>query len=58
MDKIILIKEIYIEAFKNWRNYILEHYFKVFSWICFVLIALAMYALIYRIATGFSFSNL
>lgn len=58
MEKITLVKEIYIEAFRNWRSFILEHYFKVFSWVCFVLLGLAMYALIYRIATGFSFSNL
>jgi hypothetical protein len=58
MEKIILVKEIYIEAFKNWRSYILENYFKIFSWICFVLIAIALYALVYRISTGFSFSNL
>lgn len=58
MEKITLVKEIYAEAFRNWRSYILENYFKVFSWLCFALIALAMYALIYRISTGFSFTNL
>ena len=58
MEKITLVKEIYIEAFRNWRNYILERYFKVFSWACFALLFLATYALIYRVYTGFSFSNL
>ncbi|MDC6404198.1 MULTISPECIES: DUF6747 family protein [Maribacter] len=58
MGNLLLIKEIYIEAFRNWKSYILEHYFKVFSWACFILIALALYALIFRISTGFSFSNL
>ncbi|MDO1512926.1 hypothetical protein Q2T41_09695 [Maribacter confluentis] len=58
MEKIILVKEIYTEAFRNWRSYLLENYFKLFSWLCFILIGLAMYALIYRVSTGFSFSNL
>ncbi|MGB3151188.1 MAG: DUF6747 family protein [Maribacter sp.] len=58
MEKILLVKEIYVEAFKNWRNIILENYFKVFSWICFVLLAITIYAFTYRVLTGFSFGNL
>ncbi|MFS4466237.1 DUF6747 family protein [Maribacter sp. 2210JD10-5] len=58
MEKFLLIKEIYFEAFRNWRNIILENYFKVFSWICFLLIGLVLYAFVFRISTGFSFSNL
>ncbi|WP_405384862.1 DUF6747 family protein [Maribacter sp. LLG6340-A2] len=58
MEKIILVKEIYAEAFRNWRSYLLENYFKMFSWLCFILIGIAIYAIIYRISTGFSFSNL
>ncbi|WP_419213218.1 DUF6747 family protein [Maribacter sp. X9] len=58
MEKITLVKEIYTEAFRNWKNYLLENYFKLFSWMGFALIGLATYALIYRISTGFSFSNL
>ncbi|WP_316933223.1 MULTISPECIES: DUF6747 family protein [Maribacter] len=58
MEKFLLIKEIYVEAFKNWRNFILEHYFKLFSWFCFLLILAATYALVFRVSTGFSFSNL
>lgn len=57
MEKITLVKEIYIEAFKNWKSFILENYFKIFSWLCFILIAIAIYALIYRVSTGFSFGN-
>jgi len=58
MEKIILVKEIYLEAFKDWKSYVLENYFKIFSWICFALIALAIYAFVFRVSTGFSFSNL
>ncbi|WP_339626173.1 DUF6747 family protein [uncultured Maribacter sp.] len=58
MEKITLVKEIYTEAFRNWRSYILENYFKLFSWLCFVLIGLAIYAIVFRISTGFTFSNI
>lgn len=58
MGKFLLIKEIYVEAFRNWKILILENYFKVFSWVCFALLILAVYALIFRISTGFAFSNL
>ncbi|WP_405400132.1 DUF6747 family protein [Maribacter sp. Asnod2-G09] len=58
MEKITLVKEIYVEAFKNWKSFLLEHYFKIFSWLCFLLIAYASYVLIFRVSTGFSFSNL
>ena len=55
MKKILLVKEIYYEAFKNWGNMLLKKYFKVFSWFCFFLLALAAYALIFRMSTGFAF---
>jgi len=58
MDKIVLFKEIYVEAFKNWKYIILKNYFKVFSFVCFALIAITIYALIFRISTGFAFGNL
>ncbi|MCJ7468476.1 MAG: hypothetical protein MUO53_17485 [Maribacter sp.] len=55
MRKLLLIKEIYVEAFKDWTYRLLNKYFKVFSWFCFFLLALAAYALIYRMSTGFAF---
>lgn len=55
MNKLLLVKEIYMEAFKDWTYTILNRYFKVFSWFCFALLAIAAYALIYRISTGFAF---
>lgn len=58
MEKILLVKEIYMEAFKNWKSLILENYFKVFSWICFTLLAITIYAFAFRVFTGFSFGNL
>ena len=58
MDKLLLLKEIYFEAFKNWSSLFLKRYFKVFSWICFALLAVAIYAFVFRVTTGFNFSNL
>ncbi len=55
MEKLLLLKEIYFEAFKNWGSQFLKKYFKVLSWVCFVLIVVSLYALIYRMSTGFAF---
>lgn len=55
MDKILLIKELYLEAFRNWTNIFLKKYFKVFSWFCFALLLITIYAFIFRVATGFAF---
>lgn len=56
MKTTLLIKEIYLEGFKNLGNYILKNYLKVFSWFSFFLIAVALYALVFRISTGFAFN--
>jgi hypothetical protein len=56
MEKLILVKEIYLEAFRNWTNMILNKYFKVFSWFCFSLWLITMYAFIFRVSTGFAFN--
>ncbi|MEB8328243.1 hypothetical protein OO009_02650 [Flavobacteriaceae bacterium KMM 6897] len=53
MTKLLLIKEIYLEGFRNLGHLIIKNYLKVFSWICFALILVAMYALVYRMSTGF-----
>ncbi len=58
MEKILLVKEIYIEAFKNWKHLILKNYFKIFAVVCFTLIAITIYAFIFRLSTGFAFGNL
>lgn len=55
MKKYLLVKEIYLEAFRNLGNIILERYFKVFAWFSFVMFFVVLYAFVYRIATGFAF---
>ncbi|MGB5189520.1 DUF6747 family protein [Robiginitalea sp.] len=56
MEKLILVREIYVEAFRNWTSIILTKYFKVFSWFCFALWLVTMYAFIFRVSTGFAFN--
>ena len=55
MSKFLLVKEIYVEAFKDWTFRILKKYFKIYTWFCFALLGVVVYAFIYRIATGFAF---
>ena len=55
MKKILLIKEIYLEAFRNIGNLILRKYFEFFAWFSFVLFLIALYAFIFRLSTGFPF---
>jgi len=56
MEKLLLVKEIYVEAFKNWGSLILKKYFKFFSWFCFALLFITLYAFIFRLSTGFAFN--
>ncbi|WP_169514971.1 DUF6747 family protein [Arenibacter latericius] len=55
MKHVLLIKEIYLEAFRNWGYIMLKRYFKAFSFFCFFLIAVVIYAFLYRVSTGFVF---
>lgn len=55
MDKLLLVKEIYVEAFRDWTFRVLQKYFKVYSWFCFALLAMVVYAFVYRVTTGFAF---
>ncbi len=55
MSKLLLVKEIYVEAFKDWTLRVLQKYFKVYSWLCFILLGMVIYAFIYRVTTGFAF---
>ncbi|GMN10046.1 hypothetical protein MTsPCn9_15390 [Croceitalea sp. MTPC9] len=55
MKRFLLIKEIYLEGFKNLGHFLVEKYFKIFSWFCFILFFVVLYAFVYRVATGFAF---
>ena len=55
MKTTLLIREIYLEGFRNLGHLIIKNYFKAFAWFSFVLFFIVLYAFIYRVFTGFSF---
>ncbi|WP_373517781.1 DUF6747 family protein [Pricia sp.] len=56
MKTVLLIKNIYLEGFKNIGNYIVRNYFKVFTWFTLAMLAIVIYAFILRLSTGFAFA--
>ncbi|MBT8178071.1 MAG: hypothetical protein KJP14_06950 [Eudoraea sp.] len=55
MKHLLLIKEIYAEAFRNLGSAIVKNYFKIFTWFCLISFIIVLYAFIFRVATGFAF---
>lgn len=55
MKNALLIREIYLEAFRNLGHAFVKLYFKVFSWFCFASFVIVLYAFIVRVTTGFAF---
>ncbi|WP_192877642.1 MULTISPECIES: DUF6747 family protein [Arenibacter] len=55
MNTLILIKEIYKEGFKNLGNKFVKNYFKAFALFGFSMYGVVLYALIFRVSTGFAF---
>ncbi|WP_338039399.1 DUF6747 family protein [Maribacter litopenaei] len=58
MKTFLLFKEIYTEAFRSIQSYIVKHYFKAFAFFTLVMFAIVLYAFLYRVSTGFVFSNI
>lgn len=55
MKTTLLLKEIYLEAFRNLGHFLIKNYFKAFSLFCLALFIITLYAFIFRLATGFAF---
>ncbi|WP_110356223.1 MULTISPECIES: DUF6747 family protein [unclassified Arenibacter] len=55
MKNVLLIREIYLEAFRNLGHAFIKSFFKVMSWFCFASFLIVLYAFIFRITTGFAF---
>ncbi|MGB5369877.1 MAG: DUF6747 family protein [Flavobacteriaceae bacterium] len=55
MKTTLLIKEIYLEGFKNLGHFLIKNYFKLFAWFSFILFFVALYAFVFRVYTGFAF---
>ncbi len=58
MSKLLLFKEIYFEGFRNLGNVLMKNSFKLFTWFCFGLLAIVIYAFAFRLSTGFAFSSI
>jgi hypothetical protein len=55
MKTVLLLKNIYLEGFKNIGNYLVRNYFKVFAWFTLIMFAIVTYAFVFRVITGFAF---
>ena len=55
MKNVHLIREIYLEAFRNMGHAFVKFYFKLMSWFCFASFIIVLYAFVFRITTGFAF---
>ena len=55
MKTVLLIKNIYRDAFTNLGNFITKEFFKVFAWFSFGMFAVVLYAFVFRVITGFAF---
>lgn len=55
MNTLLLVKEIYLDGFKNLGHYIVKNYMKVFAWFSFALFFIALYAFVFRVSTGYAF---
>jgi hypothetical protein len=55
MEKLLLVRESFMEAFRHWGNLILKKHFRAFSWFCFALWVLTLYAFLFRVSRGFDF---
>ena len=55
MKTILLVKDIYREAFIDLGHFITKNYFKAFAWFSFAMFTVVLYAFIFRVVTGFAF---
>ncbi|MEH6681285.1 MAG: DUF6747 family protein [Sediminicola sp.] len=55
MKTVLLVKEIYLDTFRNIGNYLLRNYFKAFAFFSFSMFCIVVYAFVFRLVTGFAF---
>lgn len=55
MKNVLLIKEIYLEAFKELGSKIAKHSFKALALFCATTYFITLYAFAFRVSTGFAF---
>ena len=55
MKTLLLVKEIYLDAFKNLGSFLVRNYFRAFAWFSFAMFVVVVYAFVFRLYTGFPF---
>lgn len=55
MKTILLVRDIYREAFVNLGHFITRNFFRFFAWFSFVMFTVVLYAFVFRVVTGFPF---
>ncbi|MBT8210249.1 MAG: hypothetical protein KJP14_06955 [Eudoraea sp.] len=55
MTTLLHLKEIYLNAFRQFSNYIVRNTLKVLAWFAFAMFLIVLYAFWYRIFSGFPF---
>ncbi|WP_373016929.1 DUF6747 family protein [Muriicola sp.] len=55
MKSVMLMKELYLEAFKSIGNQIAKSYLKILSWLFLSSYIIVVFAFIFRASTGFAF---
>ncbi len=55
MKTVLLITEIYSEAFRDLGHILVKSFFKAFAWFSFLLFLIVMYAFVFRLFSGFAF---
>ncbi|GGD54833.1 DUF6747 family protein [Muriicola marianensis] len=55
MKSVMLMKELYLEAFKNIGSQFAKSYLKVLSWLFMASYIIVVFAFIFRASTGFAF---
>ncbi len=55
MKTVLLLKDIYRDAFESLGHYITKNFFKGFAWFSFGMFSVVLYAFIFRVITGFPF---
>ncbi|EIJ38898.1 DUF6747 family protein [Galbibacter orientalis] len=53
MTTLLLLKELYVSSFSELKNGYVATFLKVFSWFCFAILLVVIYAFFYRLFTGF-----
>lgn len=55
MNTLVLLKDIYMEAFRNLGHYLTRNFFRAFAWFSFIMFLVVLYAFLFRVFTGFPF---